>query len=224
MIKQTVKIGSCTLHLGDCMDLMATLADKAFDLAIVDPPYGIGVNQMNMGGRNTVKPTDKQWDSQVPDNKYFDELNRCSSRMIVWGGNYFNLPPSQYFAIWDKGETMYGRDFAEMEYAWCSAGGTRIIKLNPNQPERFHPTQKPVKLYEWLLTNYAKQGDTILDTHLGSGSSAIAANKLGFEFTGIELDADYFNAAVQRIEKAYNQQDLFAPSTTKEAPQQESFL
>jgi site-specific DNA-methyltransferase (adenine-specific) len=184
----------------DCMEYMATLPDKAFDLACVDPPYGIGVTKMNMGGRKTVEPdATKSWDSAVPDAHYFAELIRVSSRQIIWGGNYFSLKPSQYFCIWDKGETMYGRDFAECEYAWVSDGGTRIFKNSPNQLNRIHPTQKPVKLYEWLLTNYAKPGQKIFDSHLGSGSSAIAAHYFGCEFVGCELDKDYYDAACKRF-------------------------
>ncbi len=194
----------------DCMEYMRGLPDKAFDLACVDPPYGIGVTKMNMGGRKTAKKDlTKSWDSCVPDGAYFLELFRISKAQVIWGGNYFCLPCSQYFAIWDKGETMYGRDFAECEYAWVSGGGTRIFKLNPNQPDRFHPTQKPVKLYEWILANYAKQGDRILDTHLGSGSSAIAAHYGGFDFVGCELDTDYFNAAKQRFDQATAQLAMF---------------
>ena len=200
----TIELLNC-----DCMEYMKRLPDKAFDLAIVDPPYGISVNSMNMGGRKTVKPTKKTWDDKIPDITYFKELDRCSKNQIIWGGNYFNLAPSQYFAIWDKGETMYGRDFAECEYAWVRSGGTRIIKISPVQLDRFHPTQKPVKLYEWLLANYAKQGDRILDTHLGSGSSAIAAHYGGFDFVGCELDTDYFNAAKQRFEQATAQLAMF---------------
>lgn len=218
-----VTIGKATIYNMDCMELLKATPDKFYDLAIVDPPYGIGVNQMNMGGRKTVKPSEKNWDNSIPTQEYFNELSRCSKKMIIWGGNYFNLPPSQYFAIWDKGETMYGRDFAEMEYAWCSAGGTRILKLSPNQPERFHPTQKPIKLYEWLLTNYAKQGDKILDTHLGSGSHAIACNNLGFELTACELDKDYFEAACKRIEQASKQTSLFEPQQPVK-PAQEALL
>jgi len=194
----------------DCMEYMATLPDKAFDLAIVDPPYGIDVTKMNMGGRKTVKKDlTKSWDSGVPDDAYFLELFRISKAQVIWGGNYFALPCSRYFAIWDKGETMYGRDFAECEYAWVSCGGTRIFKLSPNQLERFHPTQKPVKLYEWLLTNYAKPEFKILDTHLGSGSSAIAAHYGGFDFVGCELDTDYYNAAKKRFEQATAQLAMF---------------
>jgi len=192
----------------DCMKVMARYPDNYFNLACVDPPYGIGVNSMNMGGRKSVKPDSKKWDEQIPDDMYFEELFRVSRMQIIWGGNYFKLPQSQYFAIWDKGETMYGRDFAECEYAWVSKGGTRIFKLSPNQLDRFHPTQKPVKLYEWLLLNYAKQGDRILDTHLGSGSSAIAAHYGGFDFVGCELDIDYYNAAKERFSHATKQISL----------------
>jgi site-specific DNA-methyltransferase (adenine-specific) len=198
------------LHNIDCMEYMKGLDDNAFELAIVDPPYGINVTKMNMGGRNTVKPDkNKSWDSAVPDEKYFNALFRVSKNQIIWGGNYFNLQPSQYFCIWDKGETMYGRDFAECEYAWVRKGGTRIFKRSPNQLTRIHPTQKPVKLYKWLLANYAKEGDKILDTHLGSGSSAIAAHYGGFDFVGCELDEDYFKAASERIERETSQMDMF---------------
>jgi site-specific DNA-methyltransferase (adenine-specific) len=193
---------SITLLNMDCMEYMRSVPDKHFDLAIVDPPYGIDVTKMNMGGRKTVKKDEsKSWDSSVPDEQYFLELFRTSKRQVIWGGNYFKLPCSQYFAIWDKGETMYGRDFAECEYAWVSSGGTRIFKTSPIDVYRIHPTQKPRKLYDWILANYAKPGDKILDTHLGSGSSAIAAHYAGFEFVGTELDADYFKAAKERFNR-----------------------
>lgn len=194
----------------DCMEYMRGLPDKAFDLAIVDPPYGIDVTKMNMGGRETVAPDkSKSWDSCVPCEEYFSQLFRVSKNQIIWGGNYFDLPCSRYFAIWDKGETLYGRDFAECEYAWIRSGGTRIFKIGPNNLSRIHPTQKPVKLYQWLLKNYAKPGYRILDTHLGSGSSAIAAHYAGFEFVGIELDEDYYNAAVARFNAETKQIDIF---------------
>lgn len=199
-----------TITNEDKMDLMARYPDNYFDLAIVDPPYGIDVTKMNMGGRKTVKPDkSKNWDSEVPDNGYFNELFRISKNQIIWGGNYFSLPPSQYFAIWDKGETMYGRDFAECEYAWVNKGGTRIYKKNPNQPERIHPTQKPVALYKWLLDKYAKEGDKILDTHLGSGSIAIACHDYGFELTACELDKEYYDKAIERIQNHISQLSLF---------------
>lgn len=206
MSKDKIKL----LHI-DCMEYMRTVPDKYFDLACVDPPYGIDVTKMNMGGRKTVKRDDsKSWDSSVPNATYFLEIFRVSKRQIVWGGNYFDLPCSQYFAIWDKGETMYGRDFAECEYAWVSSGGTRIYKKSPVDSFRIHPTQKPVKLYEWLLANYAKPGQKILDTHLGSGSSAIAAHYFGVgEFVGCELDQDYYTAAVKRFDQETKQIDIW---------------
>jgi site-specific DNA-methyltransferase (adenine-specific) len=194
----------------DCMDFMKDVPDKFYDLAIVDPPYGIGVNMMNMGSRKTIRPDkSKDWDKEFPSDKYFTELFRVSKNQIIWGGNYFNLPPSQYFAIWDKGETMYARDFAEAEYAWINKGGTRIFKKSPNQPERIHPTQKPVNLYEWILINYAKEGDKILDTHGGSQSSRIACYNLGYALDIIELDKEYFDQGNKRFETHKQQLTLF---------------
>lgn len=207
-----MRSGKIALYNMDCMELLRQTPDKYYSLCVVDPPYGIGVNQMNMGGRQTVKPDKRNWDAAVPGKEYFVELMRVSVNQIIWGGNYFDLPPSKHFLIWDKGETMYGRDFAECELAWSSMDKTaRMFKKNPNQPDRFHPTQKPVALYEWLLTNYAKPGQRILDTHLGSGSSAIAAHNLGFDFVGTELDADYYAAAVRRFESHKAQRRLFEP-------------
>lgn len=209
--------GKITLIHGDCMEYLSGLEDKAFDLAVVDPPYGIDVANMNMGAGSGARCSKienrrwkpKDWDSSIPSDLYFTELFRVSSRQIIWGGNYFNLPPSQYFAIWDKGEGMRGRSFAEGEYAWVSSGGTRITSINPVDRDRYHPTQKPVKLYQWIYANYAKEGDRILDTHLGSGSSAIAAHYAGLEFVGIELDPDYYAAAVERFKRETAQEALF---------------
>jgi len=209
-MKPTI-IKNCTLYNMDCMEYMKSLPDNAFDLAIVDPPYGIDVTSMNMGGRKTIKPDKtKSWDNAIPNQDYFDELNRVSKNQIIWGGNYFPLPPTRCWLMWDKGESMYGRDFAEAEMAWTNFDKVvRLYKQNPNQLDRIHPTQKPIKLYEWLLTNYAKQGDKILDTHLGSGSHAIACNNLGFELVGCELDGDYFKASCERIAKEAQQERLF---------------
>jgi site-specific DNA-methyltransferase (adenine-specific) len=184
----------------DNMALMARYPDNYFDLAIVDPPYGIGRNNMQMGN-SIFNKDNKKWDNNIPNDLYFNQLFRVSKNQIVWGGNYFPLPNSQYFAIWDKGETMYGRDFAECEYAWVSKGGTRIYKKIPNQLDRIHPTQKPKQLYKWLLQNYAKQGDKILDTHLGSGSIALACHELGFDLTACELDKEYYDAAFKRFKE-----------------------
>ena len=201
-----MKTNNLDIRNMDCMDLMREYPDNHFDLAVVDPPYGIEVTKMEMGGRKRNKDDKKKsWDSAVPNDEYFKELRRVSQNQMIWGGNYFNLPCSQYFAVWDKGETMYGRDFAECEQAWVAKGGTRIFKGGPNQLDRIHPTQKPVKLYNWIFANYAEPGMKILDTHLGSGSIAIAAHYAGMHLTACELDEDYFNAACERIDRETRQ-------------------
>ena len=194
------------VYLIDCMKFMEKVPDKYYDLSLVDPPYGINVNKMNMGGRYTIRPTDKEWDDEIPNQQYFDELMRVSKEQIIWGGNYFPLRPSRCFVIWDKGEMMYGRSFAECEFAWVSFDkSAKIYKLNPTQLDRIHPTQKPIALYLWLLNNYAKQGDKIFDSHVGSGSSRIACDKLGYYFEGCELDPDYWKAQEKRY-KDYKSQ------------------
>ena len=200
----------------DCMEAMVQMPDKAFDLAIVDPPYGIDLANMNMGIGKSKRASKienrnwkpKNWDNYTPDQSYFMELFRISHNQIIWGGNYFHLPPNKYFVVWDKGEGLYGRSFSECEYAWSSIGSTRIFKHQPVQKQRIHPTQKPIKLYEWLLKNYAKDGWTILDTHLGSGSSRIAADKMGFDFVGYELDTEYFEAQEKRFAQYKSQLTL----------------
>jgi site-specific DNA-methyltransferase (adenine-specific) len=203
-------LGEFSLTCEDCMDLMRRYPDKHFDLAIVDPPYGIGVNKMNMGGRQTVRPDKRNWDDEIPPPEYFEALRRVSREQIIWGGNYFPLRPTRGWAIWDKAESMYGRDFAEAELAWLSMDTVvRIFKMGPNQPDRIHPTQKPVALYRWLLENYAKPGQRILDTHLGSGSHAIAAHYFGARLTACEIDPDYYAAAMARIKRETAQQTLF---------------
>ena len=197
-----------TITNEDNMAMMARYVDKHFDLAIVDPPYGIDRNGMDMGN-SVFNKDNKKWDKKVPDHLYFTELFRISKNQIIWGGNYFILPPSQYFVVWDKGETMYNRDFAEIELAWVKFGGTRIFKKGPNQPGRIHPTQKPVDLYKWCLKKYAKEGNKILDTHLGSGSIAIACHDYGYDLTACELDKEYYEAAMKRINGHLAQQKLF---------------
>ena len=199
----------------DNMLLMARYPDNYFDLAIVDPPYGIDAAKMQRGNSKIKPDKTKNWDNDTPNSEYFQELFRVSKNQIIWGGNYFELPPSQYFAIWDKGETMYGRDFAECEQAWVRSGGTRIYKKSPNQIDRIHPTQKPIQLYSWIIQNYAKEGYKILDTHGGSLSIAIAVDKankiekMNLTLTACELDTDYFNAAIKRIEQQTAQQTIF---------------
>ncbi|MGB0419013.1 MAG: DNA methyltransferase [Opitutales bacterium] len=203
------------LHI-DCMEYMAGLEDNAFDLAIVDPPYGIGVNVSI--GRRKGQPSSgyKRFaggDKSPPPAGYFQELFRVSLNQIVWGANHFIdlMPiPSPCWLMWDKG---FSEDvsFAQYELAWSSFSTTaKKYEKSPNDKHRIHPTQKPVKLYEWLLSNYAKEGDRILDTHLGSGSSAIAAHYGGFDFVGTELDTDYYAAAVKRFDMETKQLDLLS--------------
>ena len=195
----------------DCMDGMKEFPDKYFELAIVDPPYGIKIN-MNMGLKKGQKKKrdQKSWDNEIPTADYFKELFRISKNQIIWGGNYFPLEPTRCFVIWDKGESMYGRSFAECELAWTSFDqSARIFKLNPMDLNRFHPTQKPIKLYEYLLTKYAVKGDKVLDTHVGSASSLIACHNLGFNYVGFELDKDYYHIANERLEDVKAQRTIF---------------
>ena len=218
------KIGQAELHNIDCMAYMATLPDKAFDLAIVDPPYGIDVAKTgNVGGGKLAKVTNygaKNWDSKAPDFNYFNELKRISKNQIIWGANHFisHIPDasSSCWIVWDKQNT---GNFADCELAYTSFN-TAVRKFSfmwngmlqgdmKNKENRIHPTQKPVKLYEWLLTNYAEKGQKILDTHLGSGSIAIACNNLGFDLVGCELDQDYYKAACDRINQATAQTRMF---------------
>jgi len=199
----------------DCMEGMARYPDKYFDLAIVDPPYGIDINNQSQGkGGGVAKKieyTKKDWDKQAPDIDYFNELIRVSKNQIIWGANHFieKIPyNASCWIVWNKdnGET----DFADCELAWTSfKTAVRIFKWKWNgmlqqnmkdKEQRIHPTQKPVALYKWILDKYANQGDKILDTHLGSGSSRIAAYEMGFDFTAFELDKEYFEAQ----EKRYN--------------------
>lgn len=185
----------------DCMELMKQYPDKYFDLSIVDPPYGIGSKKLTQGGTwaNKYKQGDAYWDI-APDSSYFTELFRVSKNQIIWGGNYFSLPANRCFIVWDKVAKM--ESLADCEYAWSSFDrNAKIFKHVRNTSEaRIHITQKPVKLYEWLLRNYAESGQKILDTHLGSASSAIAAHRLGFDFVGCEIDKEYFDKAVKRFE------------------------
>lgn len=191
----------------DCLKMMARFPDKYFDLAITDPPYGININASGRLGHYGGKG--KKWDDKTPDEKYFTELVRVSKNQIVWGGNYFDLPPSRHFLIWDK-QQPEGVSFAGCEYAWSSFDeSAKIFRQRPQGDDRIHPTQKPVQLYKWLLTNYAKAGDKILDTHIGSGSSRIAAYNMGFDFYGTELDPDYFQAMEKRFKEQTKQSSLF---------------
>lgn len=200
---------------GDCMDFMRGLPDKAFELAIVDPPYGIGAGKMQQGMWGASRLEKKDWDSSTPSPDYWAELKRVSVNFIAWGGNYYSeVWPTRGYIVWDKGAGFRGRDFAECEMAATSFDrNAKVFSFDPlangSYKGKIHPTQKPVKLYQWLLSNYAKPGDRILDTHLGSASSAIAAHYAGFDFVGIELDQDYYQAAVRRFDLETRQEALF---------------
>lgn len=199
----------------DCMEAMRQMPDKCFDLACVDPPYGIGAVNKYRGNSVIKADSKKHWDDAVPADEYFSELFRISRNQIIWGGNYFVLPPTRCILVWDKGETMYGRSFAELEMAWTSFDeSARLFKYNPADPTRIHPTQKPVALYTWIFNRYAKSGDKILDTHLGSGSSRIAAYDMGLDFTGYEIDKDYFEAQEERFKTHTAQITLFDNGVT----------
>jgi len=198
----------------DNMQLMARYPDNYFDLAIVDPPYGIGMDGGNVGYKGANNFKKKYWDNEIPNKKYFVELFRISKNQIIWGGNYFGLPATRCFLVWDKGEGFYNRTYAECELAWTSFdSNTCKIKHDPlakgDYKGKIHPTQKPVALYKWLLDKYAKQGDKILDTHLGSGSIAIACHDYGFELTACELDTEYYEAAKKRFLNHSAQTKLF---------------
>lgn len=186
----------------DCMEYMHSLPDKAFDLAVVDPPYGIGVNH-NMGRRKGDKPSEYKkvtWDSKPPEKEYFDELFRVSKNQIVWGANYFQMPPTKCFIVWRKPQISEDVSFSMVEYAWASFDQTAKEWIGMSaEADRIHPTQKPVALYAWIFSRYTKPGDKILDTHLGSGSSRIAAYDAGLDFVGCEIDKDYFKAQEERF-------------------------
>jgi len=193
----------------DNMELMARYPDNYFDLAIVDPPYGIDIN--SSGTHFKEKYQVKDWDKNTPTTEYFEELKRVSKNQIIWGGNYFldRLGNCKCYIVWDK-KIAEDMSFAMCEMAWTSfKNGAKIYKASATQLKRIHPTQKPVELYKWILDRYAKQGDKVLDTHLGSGSIAIACHDYGFDLTACELDKDYFDKAIQRIQNHVSQQKLF---------------
>ena len=190
----------------DCVEAMKELPDNYADLACVDPPYGIGISS------NPVRQLHdkKEWDNSIPDKEYFYELFRVSKNQIIWGGNYFNLPPSQGFLIWDKKQP-HDFSLAMCEFAWMSfQKPAKMFRRSVLQERnKIHPTQKPVALYDWIFQNYAKEGDLILDTHLGSGSSRIAAHKHKLDFIGFEIDKDYFDEGNKRYETFASQLTLF---------------
>ncbi len=207
------------VYLLDCMEGMADIPDKYFELAIVDPPYALKRLSARFAEKDKIFIDGKiaKWNT-APTAKYFDALFRISSSQIIWGANNFQLPPSEYFCIWDKKQSV--DNFACAEYAWVSANMKKPAKIfrysihkcmadRKAMGGKIHPTQKPIDLYKWLLANYAKEGDKILDTHVGSGSSIIACIDMGFEYMGFEIDADYHKAMTDRIYHFTRQETLF---------------
>ena len=212
-------VPSSEVYLEDCVKALKRYADNHFDLAIVDPPYGI-----ERFKNVTTTPSSKDVhakrfqrmetvNNDKPSDEYWSELFRVSKNQIVWGANNFELPPSEYFLCWNKQQAM--PNFATLEYAWVSMGLKKPAKLftysihKHNQVDKVHPTQKPIPLYDWILQNYAKEGNLILDTHLGSGSSRIAAYKGGFNFVGFEIDAEYYEKQEKRFNEFKSQLRLF---------------
>ena len=235
-ITENIELLNC-----DCMEYMRTLPDNAFDLAICDPPYGGGNDgELNWGGqvRGKIRPIQVNhafggrferynyppqqhdgkkenrisWDT-APSEEYFKELFRVSRNQIIWGANYFKMPPTRCFVVWRKLTISEGFSMAMAEYAWTSfKENAKVYECMPQgstRDRRFHPTQKPVSLYAWLLNNYAKDGDKILDTHFGSCSIGIACHNLGFSLTACEINETYFKKAVERLKQHIRQQKLF---------------
>jgi len=223
-------IGNATLLLGDCMEYMSDMEDNAFDLAIVDPPFGVGDFLMKTSGGTTKNGKTRQqrttlrkykkdnckWNNKIPSNKYFIELKRVSKNQIIWGANYFNCFSEK------GGSLVWYKNIGHKNLSDCEIASVSFQKKNDfiyiqnlngfcvTEP-RIHPCQKPLELYSYILNNYAKPGQSILDTHLGSASSAIASNRLGFEFTGIEIDQDYFEGGCERVRQEDKQLNLFKP-------------
>lgn len=197
-----------TITNEDCMELLKRTPDKFYDLSLVDPPYGIGISSNPVRQQHKKK----EWDNSIPEEEYFKELFRVSKNQIIWGGNYFfdYLKNSQGFIIWDKKQPE-NFSLAMCEFAYSSIQSpAKIFRYSVlSEQNKIHPTQKPVALYKWLLDKYAKPGDKILDTHLGSGSIAIACHDYGFELTACELDEDYYNKAIERITNHTKQGRLF---------------
>lgn len=212
----------------DCKEYMKTIPDKYFDLVVVDPPYGINAPNMKMGGHGGYESTATkvkkgrlnqgagklknralqmlpvEWDYATPDKEYFDELFRISKNQIIWGSNYFDLPPTRGIVCWDKMQPW--ENFSQVELAWTSFDcPAKIVRISTtggaNSEKKIHPTQKPVSLYGWILKTFAKTGDKILDTHLGSGSSRISAYNMGFDFYACEIDKNYFDEQEERFRR-----------------------
>ena len=196
----------------DCMEGMKEFPDKYFDLSIVDPPYGININN-NMGRRKGQLPSKfpkAYWDDKPPTYEYFQELFRVSKHSIIWGGNYFNLPPTKCFIVWRKTQISDSMSFSMVEYAWTDLDGVaKEFSSSSNERNRIHATQKPIALYIWLLNKYANKDDIILDTHVGSASSLIACYRTNHKFVGFELDEYYYSIANKRLQDEMSRKKLF---------------
>ena len=198
----------------DCNEFMKGLKEKEFDLNLSDPPYGIGMSGGNVGYKGFNNFDRKEWDNGIPDSGVFDLIFKTSCNQIIWGGNYFGLPATRCYLVWDKGEGFYNRTYAECELAWTSFDkNTCKMKHDPlangDYKGKIHPTQKPIDLYRWILQNYTKPTDTILDCFGGSMSNAIACHMERRKLTIIELDVDYFNSALKRFDFYERQLTLF---------------
>ena len=210
-------VPSNKVYLEDCTEALKRFSDGYFDIAVVDPPYGIGANKMQLGnGKKNIYRGEADWDNAIPTAEYWEQLFRVSKNQIVWGGNYMTeyLKPTSAWLFWDKGTGE--NDFADGELAWTSYNGAlrKITKswVGANAKdglERIHPTQKPIYLYDWIFNRFAKEGNLILDTHVGSGSSRIAAHKNKLHFVGFEIDKGYFEAQEKRFNAVISQQTLF---------------
>ena len=206
------QIRNLRLYNGDCMEFMKDVPDKYYGLAVVDPPYGINIT--SSGRLKRYNGDNDSWDNSIPNEEYFKELFRVSKNQIIWGANYFldYLASTKCFLIYDKKQPQ-DISFASCEFAWTSFDSVaKTFYYSPMQmKDRIHSCQKPIKLYEWIYINYAKHGDKILDTHLGSGSSAIAAYNVNMDlkFDGIEIDKEYFDSAVNRVRERTRQLSLF---------------
>ena len=214
------------VHLIDCMEFMKGITDKYYELAIIDPPYGIrrlsveehrDPNSKFRRSMSKMVDSAKGWNAEKPTQEYWNELFRISKEQIIWGANNFTLPESEYFCVWDKMQTV--DNFASAELAWVSMNEWKkpakvfryqIHKCSSVDGDKIHPTQKPVALYKWLLKNYAKPNDKIFDSHVGSGSSRIACYDMGFDFEGCEIDKDYWEAQEARYNQHISQGDLFS--------------
>lgn len=220
--KRKEVIGDCTLYLADCMDVMPYLGKV--DAVVTDPPYGIGMSGGNVGYKGFNNFERKDWDNSTPD-EAIAHIDSNYNKYIIWGGNYFHLPPSRCYLVWDKGNGFKGRTYAESELAWTSLNANaRTFSYDPlakgDYRGKQHPTQKPVSLMRWCLT-HVPDSKLILDPFMGSGTTGVACVKEGRSFIGVELDEDYFNIACKRIKEAYDQPDIFVTQQKQEIIQSE---